>query len=115
LVWLVRQALDGAWESWDLPPAWRERAAEYCRNVKIVATGGFDPVKIRRFEELAVPVDIYGVGSSLMSNDGHLGTNTDFTVDVVKVKIHGRWIDMAKVGRWASDNTDLEPVDLSQL
>ena len=115
LVWLVRQALDSAWESWDLPESWRERAASYCRKVQIVVTGGFDPAKIRRFEELDVPVDIYGVGSSLMSNDSHLGTNTDFTVDVVKVKIGEAWIDMAKVGRKASDNPDLKPVDLAGL
>jgi nicotinate phosphoribosyltransferase len=80
-----------------------------------VATGGFDPTRIRRFEELDVPVDIYGVGSSLMSNDSHLGTNTDFTVDVVKVKIGDAWIDMAKVGRKASDNPNLKPVDLAEL
>jgi len=115
LVWLVRQALDNAWESWDLPQNWREQAAQYCRQVQIVATGGFDPTRIRRFEELDVPVDIYGVGSSLMSNDSHLGTNTDFTVDVVKVKIGDAWIDMAKVGRKASDNPNLKPVDLAEL
>jgi len=115
LVWLVRQALDQAWEGWDLPETWRARAAEYCQAVQIVATGGFDPTKIGRFEELNVPVDIYGVGSSLMSNDGHLGTNTDFTVDVVKVKLQDRWIDMAKVGRQAADNPDLRPVNLAEM
>ncbi|MEM7028315.1 MAG: nicotinate phosphoribosyltransferase [Chloroflexota bacterium] len=115
LVWLVRQALDNAWESWDLPPTWHERAKDYCQSVQIVATGGFAPAKIKRFEELDVPVDIYGVGSSLMSNDSHLGTNTDFTVDVVKVKIQDAWVDMAKVGRGASHNPDLAMVNLSNL
>ncbi len=115
LCWLVRQALDSAWEDWDLTPVWQERAAAYCREVKIVVSGGFGPEKIKWFEELNVPVDIYGVGSSLMSNDEALGTNTDFTADVVRVKINGDWVDMAKVGRSAGENADLEPVDLTDL
>ena len=56
-----------------------------------------------------------GVGSSLMSNDEALGTNTDFTADVVRVKINGDWVDMAKVGRSAGDNAELEGVDLAGL
>ena len=112
LVFVVREALDSAWRAWDLPPEWVERAQEHCRNVKIVVTGGFGPDKIRRFERLNVPVDIYGVGSSLMSNDSRVGTNTDYTADVVRVKINGHWVDMAKVGRAPCDNPDLEPVDL---
>ncbi len=115
LCWQTRQALDYAWESWELSPAWRERAAEYCRDVKIVVSGGFNPEKIKWFEELDVPVDIYGVGSSLMSNDEALGTNTDFTADVVRVKINGQWVDMSKAGRAGGDNPDLEPVDLRDL
>ena len=73
LVFNVRQALDSAWESWDLPAAWRRRAQEYCQAVKIVVSGGFNPEKIRRFEKLGVPVDIYAVGSSLFNNDGANG------------------------------------------
>lgn len=115
LVWGVRQALDRAWEDWDLPLAWRERAAEYCRAVSIVVSGGFNPEKINWFEELGVPVDAYGVGSGLMSNDSARGTNTDFTADVVRVQVDGRWVDMAKVGRAACDNPDLAPVDLRDL
>jgi len=115
LVWVVRQALDHAWEDWDLPPAWHSRAADYCRDVKIVVSGGFNPAKINHFEELNVPADIYGVGSSLMSNDSYLGTNTDFTADVVRVRLQGEWIDMAKVGRRACHNPNLERVDLSPL
>lgn len=115
LCWLVRQAVDKAWEGWRLAPNWRERAQQYCQNVKIVVSGGFNPTKIKRFEELGVPADIYGVGSSLMSNDDALGTNTDFTADVVKVKIHDDWVDLAKVGRQAADNPDLESVDLREL
>jgi len=115
LCWRTRQALDRAWEDWDLSPAWRERAAQYCREVKIVVSGGFNPKKIKWFEELDVPVDIYGVGSSLMSNDDGLGTNTDFTADVVRVRINGKWVDMVKAGRAAGDNPDLMPVDLTDL
>jgi len=113
LVFTVRQALDTAWLAWDLRPDQVELAQEYCRNVQIVVTGGFNPEKITRFEKLSVPADIYGVGSSLLANDKE--TNNDFTADVVRVKIDGRWQDMAKVGRAPADNPDLEPVDLAAL
>jgi nicotinate phosphoribosyltransferase len=108
LVFLVRQALDNDWESWNLPAHWRAQAPEYCRSVKIVVSGGFRPEKIRRFEKLQVPVDIYAVGSSLFSNDGP--TVTDYTADVVRVKVHGEWHDMAKVGRRPLDNPEMERV-----
>jgi nicotinate phosphoribosyltransferase len=35
-------------------------------------------------------------------------TTTDYTADVVRVKIHGEWIDMAKVGRKVGENENLE-------
>ncbi|NDJ85419.1 MAG: nicotinate phosphoribosyltransferase [Chloroflexi bacterium] len=108
LVWAVRQELNRAWESWDLPPDWQEEAKQYCENIQIVATSGFSADRIRHFEELNVPVDIYGVGSSLMRNASD--TSTDFTQDVVRVKVSGEWVDMAKVGRRANDNPDLAPV-----
>ena len=108
LVFNVRQGLDSAAERWDIPPSWKEAALQYCRNVKIVVSGGFNPDKIRRFEKLGVPVDIYAVGSWLFNNNG--GTVTDFTGDVVRVKVHGEWIDMAKVGRTSLDNPNLERV-----
>jgi nicotinate phosphoribosyltransferase len=108
LVFNVRQALDAAWERWDIPAVLRARAQEYCRNVKIVVSGGFNPEKIRRFEKLCVPADIYAVGSYLFNNNGM--TVTDFTADVVRVKVHGEWVDMAKVGRAPCDNPDLERV-----
>ena len=50
-----------------------------------------------------------------MSNDESVRTNTDFTADVVRVKINDEWIDLAKVGRRATDNPDLAPVDLTEL
>lgn len=108
LVFNVRQALDSAWERWNLNSAWQERAREFCRNVKIVVSGGFNPEKIRKFEKLSVPVDIYAVGSYLFNNNG--ATVTDFTADVVRVKVHGQWVDMAKVGRRPLDNPNLERV-----
>ncbi|MFZ5819849.1 MAG: nicotinate phosphoribosyltransferase [Chloroflexota bacterium] len=108
LVFNVRQALDAAWERWDIPAAWRERARAYCSNVKIVVSGGFNPEKIKRFEKLSVPADIYAVGSYLFNNNG--ATVSDFTGDVVRVKVHGQWVDMAKVGRAPCENPDLERV-----
>ena len=59
-------------------------------HVRIVASGGFDARKIRRFEELAVPVDVYGVGSALVTGSGF-----EHTADIVRVG--GR--DLAKTGR----------------
>jgi nicotinate phosphoribosyltransferase len=108
LVFNVRQALDSASEGWDIPTTWKDGAREYCRNVKIVVSGGFHPEKIRRFERLEVPVDIYAVGSWLFNNNG--GTVTDFTADVVRVKVHGEWVDMAKVGRRPVSNPNMERV-----
>ncbi|MFN8380734.1 MAG: nicotinate phosphoribosyltransferase [Anaerolineales bacterium] len=108
LVFNVRQALDTASEKWELPEGWRGAAREFCRSVKIVVSGGFNPEKIRKFERLEVPVDIYAVGSYLFNNGN--STTTDYTGDVVRVKIHGEWIDMAKVGRRVGENENLERV-----
>ncbi len=108
LVFNVRQGLDSAWENWSIPPVWKDAAREYCRNVKIVVSGGFAPEKIRKFEKLGVPADIYAVGSWLFNNNG--GTVTDFTADVVRVKLHGEWVDMAKIGRRPLANENLERV-----
>jgi nicotinate phosphoribosyltransferase len=63
--------------------------ADGFERLRIVASGGFDVAKIRRFEQDGVPVDAYGVGSSLIR-----GAN-DFTADVVLTD--GR--PSAKVGR----------------
>ncbi|HNP71802.1 MAG TPA: nicotinate phosphoribosyltransferase [Kouleothrix sp.] len=110
LVFYLRQAIDDAWQRWQLTPAWAARARQWCREVKIVVTGGFGPRKIRRFEELGVPADIYGVGSSLFSNSDEEGTNNDFTADIVRVKVAGAWHDLVKTGRRACDNPDLSLV-----
>jgi nicotinate phosphoribosyltransferase len=84
LVGLVRRALDEAGH----------------QRVKIVVSGGFNAGRIREFEQQGVPVDAYGVGSSLIRGEN------DFTADVVMVE--GKPI--AKVGREYSPNDRLEQV-----
>lgn len=113
LVRTLREAID-AWplstgETGELFIA----ASWYARKVLITVTGGFNAERIARFESESVPVDNYGVGSSLLVNDR--STNTDFTMDVVKAKLAGEWIDIAKVGRRAGENPDLQPVNLAEL
>ena len=85
LVWNVRRALD----------------AEGFQQVKIVVSGGFTVEKIRDFEATGVPVDAYGVGSSLF------GGRFDFTADVVLVD--GK--PCGKVGRTHRPNPRLERVE----
>ncbi len=84
LVHAVRDGLDG--EGFDA--------------VRIVVSGGFDADRIRHFEAAAVPVDAYGVGSSLIRG------SDDFTADVVMVD--GR--PCAKVGRGLQLSPRLERV-----
>jgi nicotinate phosphoribosyltransferase len=84
LVEKVRGALDGAGFN----------------DVKIVVSGGFTAERIREFERLGVPVDAYGLGSSLIR-----GQN-DFTADIVIVD--GR--PCAKVGRTYAPNPRLTKV-----
>jgi nicotinate phosphoribosyltransferase len=84
LVEKVRGALDGA----GFP------------EVKIVVSGGFDADRIREFEAAGVPVDAYGVGSSLIR-----GRN-DFTADIVLCD--GQ--PCAKVGRHYAPNPRLQRV-----
>ena len=110
LVFALRQSLDNAYLSWDLSPEWQTLARDYCQNIKIVATGGFNPDRIRHFEQLGAPVDLFGVGSALLSWCSRCGTNNDFTADVVRLKLQGRWVDMAKVGRKPCENPDLGAV-----
>jgi nicotinate phosphoribosyltransferase len=84
LVHKVRDALDAAGRT----------------GVRIVVSGGFTADRIRAFEAAGVPVDAYGVGSSLLR-----GAN-DFTADIVQVD--GR--PVAKVGRSLTPNPRLELV-----
>jgi nicotinate phosphoribosyltransferase len=84
LVWKVRKALDD----------------EGFEAVRIVVSGGFTVEKISEFEEDGVPVDAYGVGSSLIR-----GSN-DFTGDIVMTD--GK--PSAKVGRGYRPSSRLELV-----
>jgi nicotinate phosphoribosyltransferase len=84
LVGKVRAALDG----------------EGFAAVRIVVSGGFTVEKILEFEEHDVPVDAYGVGSSLIR-----GSN-DFTADIVMTD--GQ--PSAKIGRRYRPNPRLERV-----
>lgn len=84
LVRLVRAALDEAGHA----------------GVRIVVSGGFNAERIREFERERVPVDAYGVGSSLIRGEN------DFTADVVMVEGVAR----SKVGRRYSPNDRLELV-----
>ena len=86
LVHNVRQALDDAG----------------FESVRIIASGGFGVDKIRFFGEAGVPVDAYGVGSSLVANRGNL----DFTADIVLTD--GK--PSAKVGRTHRPNPRLQEV-----
>jgi len=86
LVHNVRDALDGGGFEW----------------VRIVASGGFGVDKIRAFEAQGVPVDAYGVGSSLVANHGDF----DFTADIVRTD--GK--PSAKVGRAFKPNPRLQEV-----
>jgi len=90
LVELLRMALDGAGY----------------RHVRIVASGGFDAEKIRHFERLGVPVDVYGVGSALVHGSGF-----DHTADIVRVG--GK--DVAKTGRRLVASDRLQAVDWRTL
>ena len=85
LVFLTRKALDG----------------EGFGHVKIVVSGGFCPERIARFESRGVPVDAYGVGSSLMRGC------YDFTADVVL--LDGK--PCAKAGRHHRPNPRMEIVE----
>ena len=69
-------------------------------RVRIVASGGFTVEKIESFERLGVPVDAYGVGSSLIRGEN------DFTADIVMTD--GRF--SAKVGRRFRPSERLELV-----
>ncbi len=104
----LREALDSAYEEWDVPSEHLAMAKEWCKSVLIAVTGGFSIAKITEFERNDVPVDIYGVGSSLIENSKE--TNNDFTADIVRVKIYDKWHSLSKIGRGVCDNPNLEVI-----
>ncbi|WP_404453684.1 nicotinate phosphoribosyltransferase [Virgibacillus necropolis] len=73
-------------------------------HVNIMASGGFTEKRIRYFEKLGVPVDMYGVGSSLLK------INIGFTGD--NVLLNGT--PSAKEGRRYRPNPRLEKVEYSK-
>jgi nicotinate phosphoribosyltransferase len=75
--------------------------ADGFEHVAIVASGGFTVEKIEAFEREGVPVDAYGVGSSLIRGEN------DFTADIVLCD--GR--PAAKVGRRFRPNPRLVRVE----
>lgn len=89
LVHAVRDALD----------------AEGAGAVKIIVSGGFKADKVRAFVAAGVPVDGFGVGSSLLR-----GAN-DYTADIVRVD--GR--PCSKVGRSEVLSDRLVAVDLGEV
>ncbi|MCL4394872.1 MAG: quinolinate phosphoribosyl transferase [Chloroflexi bacterium] len=92
LIWKVRRALDDA--GFDA--------------VRIIASGGFTAERISHFEKLGVPIDVYGVGSTLF--DG-TGGKYDYTADVVRLN----GVPLAKKGRRYRPNERLHRVDLQAL
>jgi nicotinate phosphoribosyltransferase len=84
LVWNVRNALD----------------EEGFGDVKIIVSGGFTIDRIRAFEDDGVPVDAYGVGSSLYN------VHLPFTADIVQ--LDGQ--PQSKAGREARPNARMERV-----
>jgi nicotinate phosphoribosyltransferase len=106
---LVDRALWGEMGDFD-PRGVNERLVRKVRDaldengferVKIVVSGGFTAERIREFEAKNVPVDSYGVGSSLIRGDN------DFTADIVLTD----GLPSAKVGRSYRPNTRLELVE----
>lgn len=85
LVFALREALD----------------KEGFQHVKIVVSGGFNQQRIMEFEEQKVPVDIYGIGGSLLK------ISIGFTGD--NVMLNGE--PQAKAGRKYRFNERLEKVD----
>ncbi|MCK5945941.1 MAG: nicotinate phosphoribosyltransferase [Mycoplasmataceae bacterium] len=57
--------------------------------VKIIVSSGFNVAKIKKFEDVKAPVDVYGVGGSLLK------INNSFTADAVMIDKK----KIAKVGR----------------
>jgi nicotinate phosphoribosyltransferase len=73
--------------------------------VQIIVSSGFNPEKIRLFEQAKAPVDLYGVGLYLMT------LRTNFTGDLVM--LNGK--PQAKVGRSLLPSTRLKKVAYPSL
>lgn len=87
--------------------------AEGFGYVGIVASGGFTPAKIRRFEAEQVPVVAYGVGSSLLGHsDAGAGLLNDFDYTADIVAVDGK--PEGKIGRTFRENPRLVRLDWAQ-
>lgn len=85
----------------DLVETTRKRLDENgFEHVKIIASGGFNPERIRQFAEMGAPVDAYGIGSWMLKEP------YDFTADIVQ--LDGK--PCAKVGRQFNPNPRLKPI-----
>ncbi|NLZ13136.1 MAG: nicotinate phosphoribosyltransferase [Thermotogaceae bacterium] len=114
-VWGVRFDTSGSLRDWSVIPhderslgvcpelVWRARN-EFNRigagDLKIMVSGGFNAERIKLYERLEVPVDLYGVGSSLLRE------KVDFTADIVRMD----GIPCAKYGRGQGDYSRLKEV-----
>ncbi len=87
LIFALREALDQAGGS----------------KVKITVSSGFTAKKIEEWTRIGVPVDTYGVGTSLIAND-----TLGYTGDLVAID----GTPEAKEGRREIDNPKLKPVKL---
>jgi nicotinate phosphoribosyltransferase len=67
------------------------------KNVKIVVSGGFNPIKLQYFTDMNIPIDLVGIGSYIYKG------NIDFTADIVMV--NGE--PCSKVGRGYNPNKRL--------
>jgi len=76
-------------------------------KVRIVASGGFDALRIAEFEAEAAPVDAYAVGSAFFENTG----SYDFTADIVALHDGENWRECHKVGRPERPNPRLSAVE----
>ncbi|MEH6938027.1 nicotinate phosphoribosyltransferase [Bacillus sp. JJ664] len=88
LIFALREALD----------------KEGYQHVQIVVSGGFTVDRILAFEKQGVPVDLYGVGGSLLK------VNIGFTGD--NVELNG--VSQAKAGRKLRENNRLEKVEMKR-
>lgn len=84
LVWNVRNALD----------------ADGYGDVKILVAGGLPADRLREFEEVGVPVDAYGVGSTTFV------ARSAFAADIVKVN----GAEVSRAGRALKGNSRMERV-----
>jgi len=69
-------------------------------HVKIIVSSGFDEKKIKYFEDLKTPVDIYGVGEAITKNKIY------FTGDIVKINNKNQ----AKFGRQNMESSRIKSI-----